>query len=88
MGTIHDAEEARALANQIVSDIALYNPVKVKEGIAKDILFALLSEELSEGRAFYAKKVNPDLVSGSNFFNFAIADILVKPNANLKSKLW
>ena len=88
MTEIFDADEARRLANQIVSDIALYNPVKVREGIAKDLLFDLLHDELDEGRGFYEKRVSPDLARRTNFFNLAVCDILVKPNANIKSKLW
>jgi hypothetical protein len=88
MSTIQDADEARRLAVQIVSDIALYNPVKVREGIAKDVLFDVLAGELEEGRVFYENRVSPDLARRTNFFNFAICDILVKPNANIKSKIW
>ena len=88
MRLIRSAEEARELALQIVSDIALYNAGKVKEGILKDTLFDLLSDELEAGRLFYEEKVDPGIARRTNFFNFAIADILVKPNANLKSRLW
>ena len=88
MKVIRSAEEARELALQIVSDIALYNAGKVKEGILKDTLFDLLADELEEGRLFYEEKVSPDITRRTNFFSFAVADLLVKPNANLKSRLW
>jgi hypothetical protein len=37
------------LARAIVSDIALYNQEKVREGIKNDTLFDLLKNELDEG---------------------------------------
>jgi hypothetical protein len=88
MKVIRSTQEARELAVQIVADIALYNAGKVKEGILKDTLFDLLRDELDEGRQFYEEKVAPEVTRRTNFFNFAVADILVKPNANLKSRLW
>jgi hypothetical protein len=85
---IQSAEEARNLAVRIVSDIALYSANKVKEGILKDTLFDVLKDELEEGRTFYEQNVPPELLRRTNYFNWAVADILVKPNANLKSRLW
>jgi hypothetical protein len=88
MKSIQTEGEARDLAVRIVSDIALYSATKVKEGILKDALFDVLKDELDEGRLFYEQNVPPELLRRTNFFNWAVADILVRPNANLKSRLW
>ena len=47
---VTNPELAFRLARAIVSDIALYNQKKVREGIEKDCIFDLLNEELEEGR--------------------------------------
>ena len=43
------------LARAIVSDIALYNQEKVKEGIKNDSIFEVLTEELEEGRELFGR---------------------------------
>ncbi len=48
------------LARAIVSDIALYNQEKVKEGIKNDSVFEVLQEELAEGREHFYGRVSPD----------------------------
>jgi len=88
MPIINNLDEAKNLAIQIVTDIALYNPIKVKQGVENDTLFDLLREEIDEGRAFYLGKISEKLAGETNFFNWALADILIKPNAGLKSKIW
>jgi hypothetical protein len=50
MRMITKPDEAKRLARTIVSDIVLYNPQKVKEGIEKDSLFEVLTDELAEGK--------------------------------------
>lgn len=50
MRLITKPDEARRLARTILSDILLYNQAKVKEGIEKDSLFDILTEELAEGK--------------------------------------
>lgn len=88
MGLINSEEECRSLAIRIVSDIALYNPVKVREGICRDSIFEVLKQEIEDGRSFYERKISSFLLENTNFFNQAICDILIKPNANLKSAIW
>ena len=41
------------LARAIISDIALYNQEKVKDGIKNDNIFDTLAEELQEGREHF-----------------------------------
>ena len=49
------------LARAIVSDIALYNQEKVRDGIRNDTLFDLLKDELTEGREHFYGRVSPEL---------------------------
>lgn len=54
-------EKAKRLARIIVSDIALYNPEAVREGIIKGTFFELLKEDIEEGRRLYERRV-PDTI--------------------------
>ena len=58
MRLIKTPDEAKRLARTILSDILLYNQAKVKEGIEKDSLFQVLTEELAEGKKYYESMVD------------------------------
>jgi hypothetical protein len=88
MALISTNELARRLARTILSDILLYNEAKVKEGIEKDSLFDVLSEELAEGRKYYESMVDTVLRQNTNFFNEAIIDVLLKQGGKHKSDIW
>src|SRR5512143_1636495 len=88
MRLIKNPDEARRLARTILSDILLYNQAKVKEGIEKDSLFDVLTEELEEGRKYYEGMVDEELRRASNFFNEAVVDVLVKQGGKIKSDIW
>lgn len=88
MALIQDPEAAKRLARAIVSDIQLYNQDKVKEGIEQDTLFETLSDELDEGRALYAQRVDATIVEKENYFDIAIVDVLIKHSGRIKSKIW
>ena len=87
MPLIENEEAARRLARAIASDLSLYNEEKVVEGIQKDSLFDLISEEIEEGRALFKSRVSPALYQ-KNYYDRALVDILVKPRGHVKSKLW
>lgn len=87
MPLIENEEAARRLARAIASDLSLYNEEKVVEGIQKDSLFDLISEEIEEGRALFKSRVSPVLYQ-KNYYDRALVDILVKPRGHVKSKLW
>ena len=59
MSLVETQELARRLARTIVSDIALYNQAKVKEGIEHDDLFDVLKDEIEEGGGSYTSAVWP-----------------------------
>ncbi len=87
MALIETDKDARRLARAISSDLSLYNEEKIVEGVEKDNLFQLLSEEIEEGRAHYKSRVAAPLYA-RNFYDRAIVDILVKSKGHIKSKVW
>lgn len=53
----HEYDEARRLARLILSDIIIYHPGKVEEGIRRNTFFEILKEEIDEGRQYYDSRV-------------------------------
>ena len=88
MRLIKTSDEAKRLARTILSDILLYNQAKVKEGIEKDSLFEVLTEELAEGKKYYESMVEESIRDSSNFFNEAVVDVLIKQGGKIKSDIW
>jgi hypothetical protein len=88
MRLIKTPDEAKRLARTILSDILLYNQAKVKEGIEKDSLFDVLTEELAEGKKYYESMVDEEIRSSTNFFNEAVVDVLLKQGGKIKSEIW
>ena len=88
MRLIKNPDEAKRLARTILSDILLYNQAKVKEGIEKDSLFDVLTEELAEGKKYYESMVEDSLRQTTNFFNEAVVDVLIKQGGKIKSEIW
>jgi hypothetical protein len=88
MRLIKNPDEAKRLARTILSDILLYNQAKVKEGIEKDSLFEVLTEELAEGKKYYESMVDEEVRQSNNFFNEAVVDVLVKQGGKIKSEIW
>lgn len=88
MALVATPELAKRLARTIVSDIALYNPAKVKEGIEKDDIFEILKDEMEEGRKLYLSRIEPSIAADHHFFEQAIVDVLIKQAGRIKSKIW
>lgn len=76
------------LARAIVSDIALYNQEKVKEGIKNDSIFEVLTDELMEGREHFYGRVSPDLDDRDHLFDRAIVDVMIKQAGKIESSIW
>jgi hypothetical protein len=87
MNLIDNPDQARRLARAIVSDVAIYNREKVEEGIRNDNIFELLSDQLEEGREHFKSRVSPDLV-GSNIYELAVVDVLIKRAGKIESSIW
>lgn len=75
------------LARAIASDISLYNEQKIIRGIEQDNLFEALKEEIEEGRELFKSRVSKEIF-GTNFFDRAIVDVIIKPKGHVKSKIW
>ena len=76
------------LARAIVSDIALYNQEKFKDGIKNDSVFDVLSEELEEGREHFYGRVSPDLDDRDHLYDRAIVDVMIKQAGKIESSIW
>jgi response regulator RpfG family c-di-GMP phosphodiesterase/DNA-directed RNA polymerase subunit RPC12/RpoP len=50
-------DEARRLARLILSDIIIYHPARVEQGIRENKFFEVLKEEIEEGRQYYDSRV-------------------------------
>lgn len=88
MRSIKTPDQAKRLARTILSDILMYNQAKVKEGIEKDSLFDVLTEELAEGKKYFESMVDEEVRRDTNLFNEAVVDILIKQAGKIKSDIW
>lgn len=55
--TDNQTEDARRLARLILSDIVIYNSEKAEQGIREGRFFELLDKEISEGRRYFADRL-------------------------------
>jgi len=76
------------LARAIVSDIALYNQEKVREGIRNDNLFDLLKDELQEGREHFCARVSAEVAERDHLFDRAIVDVMIRQAGKIESTIW
>ncbi len=76
------------LARAIVSDIALYNQDKGKEGIKNDNIFDLLADELREGLEHFTSRVSPELADREQLFDRAIVDVMIRQAGKVESSIW
>jgi predicted Zn finger-like uncharacterized protein len=70
--------KARRLARIIVSDIALYNTEKVKQGIKEDSILVLLADEYAEGQALYVQRVAAEIRTETNYLEDAWQQLIAK----------
>jgi len=87
MALIDKPERARQLARAIASDLTLYHEAKIIEGLAKDTLFEVMHAEIEEGRALYKSRVSPEIFA-LNIYDRALVDVMLKPKAHVKSRIW
>jgi len=86
--TDEERMKAMRLARAIASDISLYNERKIVQGLEQDNLFEVLKDEIEEGRELFKSRVSAEIFTGTNFFDRAIIDIVIKPKGHVKSKIW
>jgi hypothetical protein len=87
MSLIENPDLAKRLARAILSDVALYNPEKVENGIKNDNIFDVLKEELEEGRQHFYSRVSPDL-NVDGIYDIAVVDVLIKRAGKIESSIW
>ncbi|OQY18530.1 MAG: hypothetical protein B6I36_06715 [Desulfobacteraceae bacterium 4572_35.1] len=85
---VEDPELAFRLARAIVSDIALYNPDKVSEGVKNDNIFDLMADELQEGREHFAERTADSIQNRDQLFDRAIVDVMIKQAGKIESSIW
>ena len=87
-GKASTPEEAQRIARVVASDILLYNKKKVREGVLKDSLFDLLSNEIKEGEHYYLSRLDGNLPAPLIYFNEALIEFLLKTNEDCKHAKW
>jgi hypothetical protein len=87
MSTIDNPDLAKRLARAILSDVAMYNPEKVENGIKNDNIFEVLKDELEEGRQHFFSRVSPD-VNPDTIYDIAVVDVLIKRAGKIESSIW
>ena len=87
MALIDKPERARQLARVIASDLSLYHEKKIVEGVEKDNLFEVLRDEIEEGRNLFKSRVTPEIFQ-AGIYDRALVDMLLKPRAHVRSKIW
>lgn len=85
-----DEEKMKAMrtARTAASDISLYNEEKIIKGLENDNLFDVLKDAIEEAREYYKGKVSPELYSKTNYFERALIDLVIKPKAHVKTRIW
>jgi response regulator RpfG family c-di-GMP phosphodiesterase/DNA-directed RNA polymerase subunit RPC12/RpoP len=63
-----ELDEARRLARLILSDIIIYNTIKVERGIRDNNFFDVLRDEITEGRHYFESRVPQDVRRNVDFF--------------------
>jgi hypothetical protein len=87
MSMIDNPDLAKRLARAILSDVAMYNPEKVENGIKNDNIFDVLKDELEEGRQHFFSRVSPDL-KPDGIYDIAVVDVLIKRAGKIESSIW
>lgn len=87
MSLIENRDQAKRLARAIVSDVAIYNRDKVEQGIKDDNIFEVLHDQLTEGREHFQSRVSKE-IAGSNIFDIAVVDVLIKRAGKIESSIW
>ncbi len=71
-----EVEKARRFARLVVSDIVLYNQEAVAEGIVKGTFYELLTDDITEGRALYDKRVPESIRANKDYFQEAFDNFI------------
>lgn len=75
--------KARRLARIIVSDIVLYNQVKVEEGMRKGTFYELLADDIKEGRALYTRRISEEIRQATSYLEDAFEELIARKKREL-----
>jgi hypothetical protein len=70
--------DARRFARLLVSEIKLYNELKVKEGRESGDLYERLREAIDRSREMYDKRVAPPVAAKFDYFHFELVNTLAE----------
>ena len=70
--------EARRFARLLVSEIKLYNEVKVREGRDASDLYERLREDIDRSRQMYDKRVRPEVAARYDYFDNELVNMLAE----------
>ena len=85
---IDDQILAERLAKVIVSDIVVYNNVKIHEGLKNDNIFEILNQDIERGRLLYDSRVSTGVRQNTNYYERALVDVLITPHSFIKTRFW
>ena len=80
-------KKAQRLARLIVSDIALYNPSLINEGVRDGNLFDLLADDVREANALFRRRVPEDVRNCSSYLDDAFSDLIARKRYELNCGL-
>lgn len=75
--------KAKRLARIIISDIVLYNQAMVDEGVRNDNLSELLADDITEGKALYARRVAEEIRTSSSYLEDAFEELVATKKKEL-----
>ena len=71
-------KDAVKLARQLAKDILLYHKDEVEKGMANGNIKESMKDEIEKSYKFYTQRIQPEIISGSNYFNEALNKIVAK----------
>lgn len=88
MFTQAELDQAGRLARAMASDIAIYNPEKIRKGLETDRLFEELEDDLREAFKLWESKINPEIVKSTNLLQAAIIDQIFAPHGSVHTPIF
>lgn len=86
MSLIDRPERAKQLATAIASDLVVYHDKEIREGVETDNFFEVMHNLLEEGRSLFKQRVSPEL--GTQIYDRAVVNVILRGYAHVKSPLW
>jgi hypothetical protein len=81
-------EDARRFAHLLVSEIKLYNEVKVFDGLQNADLYKRLKKEIDRSRKVYDKRVSPLVAAKVDYFHEELVKTLAGGDASKLGTEW